>query len=123
MMQRTACITLRVRAKRDLSRCTRTCGSAASVERNGLWREAPNKVRACALWPVAFHRHKAGGDALSCPPVPLKTYRLTNLKLRAMRQTAEGIRQTADGIRSENSREEAQEVTAGDGYELAFQPA
>ena len=76
-----------------------------------------------APWPVAFHRHKAGGDALSCPPVPLKTYRLTNLKLRAMRQTAEGIRQTADGIRSENSREEAQEVTAGDGYELAFQPA
>jgi len=37
----------------------------ASVERNGLWREAPNKVRACALWPVAFHRRKAGGDALS----------------------------------------------------------
>ena len=70
MMQRTACITLRVRAKRDLSRCTRTCGSAASVERNGLWREAPNKVRACALWPVAFHRHKTGGDALSCPPDP-----------------------------------------------------
>jgi hypothetical protein len=35
----------------------------ASVERNGLWREAPNKVRACALWPVAFHRRKAGGDA------------------------------------------------------------
>jgi hypothetical protein len=34
-----------------------------SVERNGLWREAPNKVRACALWPVAFHRRKAGGDA------------------------------------------------------------
>ena len=42
----------------------------ASVERNGLWREAPNKVRACALWPVAFHRHKTGGDALSCPPDP-----------------------------------------------------
>jgi hypothetical protein len=34
-----------------------------SVERNGLWREAPNKVRTCALWPVAFHRREAGGDA------------------------------------------------------------
>ncbi len=42
----------------------------ASVERNGLWREAPNKVRACALWPVAFHRRKAGGDARSCPVDP-----------------------------------------------------
>jgi len=36
----------------------------ASIDRNGLWRKAPNKERAYALWPAAFHRHKAGGDAV-----------------------------------------------------------
>ena len=41
-------------------------GSAASTDRNGrLVREAlaPNRVRSGDLWPVALHRHKAGGNA------------------------------------------------------------
>ena len=41
-----------------------------SVERNGLWREAPNKARTRALWPVAFHRREAGGDALTSGRMP-----------------------------------------------------
>lgn len=35
-----------------------------AVERNGLWREArAERGAGNALWPVAVHRHQAGGAA------------------------------------------------------------